>query len=115
MGNVIHVDNSAFFRKIMRAYLLELGIESESYEQGREALFAASTGAVSCVITGLELPDMKGEEFIQQLAALGHPISVIVFSAITDESRIKFLETQGVVGIVEKTSNWKKDLQNFFF
>ena len=114
MGRVIHVDNSMFFRKIMRAFLLELGLESESFDKGQDALIAARTGGASSVITGLELPDMKGEEFIQQLATLDQTISVIVFSANTDEERLEYLETLGVVGIVEKTSNWREDLRKFF-
>ena len=114
MSNIIHVDNGRFFRKIMRAFLSELGLESESYGQGHEALTAIKTGDVSCVITGLELPDMKGEEFIEQLAALNRPIPVIVFSANADGCRTEYLEAHGVVGIVQKTSNWKEDLRKFF-
>ena len=114
MDHVIHVDNSGFFRKIMRTFLLELGLESESFQQGWDALIAVKAGRASCVITALELPDMKGEEFIRQLAKMEQPVSVIVFSANLDEKRIKFLEAQGVLGIIEKTSNWKEDLRKFF-
>jgi len=114
MSSIIHVDNSGFFRKIMKAFLSELGLESESFDHGKEALAVLEAGNTSCVITGLELPDMKGEDFIDQIAALANPVSIIVFSAITDEDRIKHLETKGVVGIVEKTSNWKEELKKFF-
>ena len=114
MGLIIHVDNSAFFRKIMRAFLLELGFESEGFEKGRDALIAAKIEGASSVITGLELPDMRGEEFIKQLNKMGESIPVIVFSSHTDEERLRYLEMQGVVGIVAKTSNWKEDLRRFF-
>ena len=114
MSQIIHVDNSGFFRKIMRAFLSELGFQSESYESGLEALTAVKFGDTSCVITGLELPDIKGEDFISELAALQKPVSIIVFSSNTDENRNKFLESQGVVGIVQKTSNWKEELNKFF-
>ena len=114
MAYVIHVDNSGFFRKIMRAYLRELGFESEEFQLGKDALFAAQGGNVSCVITALELSDMKGEDFIEQLAVLDQKIPIIVFSATADKHRTEFLETRGVVGIVQKTSNWKDDLRRFF-
>jgi FixJ family two-component response regulator len=114
MSRIIHVDNSGFFRKIMRGFLSELGLESESFDLGRDALAKAKTGNVSCVITGLELPDMRGEDFIEQLASLKKPVSIIVFSASADENRDKFLETQGVLGMVQKTSNWKEELRKFF-
>ena len=115
MGRVIHVDNSKFFRKIMRTFLSEIGLESESFENGRDALFAAGNGETSCIITGLELPDMKGEEFIEKVVSLGLSIAIIVFSTDNNEERIDYLESHGVVGIVQKTSNWKEDLRKFFF
>lgn len=115
MSQVIHVDNSQFFRKIMKAYLAELGFESGSYDSGCEALSAVRAGGdVSCVITGLEFHDMKGEDFISSLVALDKPLSIIVFSSNTDEYRNNYLESLGVLGIVQKTSNWKEELRKFF-
>ena len=114
MGIIIHVDNSAFFRKIMKTFLLELGLESEGFGNGKDALIAAKVGSISSIITGLELPDMKGEEFIQQIAGLNKPLSIIVFSSSKNEERFKYLESLGVIGVVEKTSNWKEALRKFF-
>ena len=114
MSRIIHVDNSGFFRKIMKTFLSELGLESENFDRGRDVLAEAKTGNVSCVITGLELPDMRGEDFIHELTSLNKPVSIIVFSASADENRDKFLEKQGVLGMVQKSSNWKEELRRFF-
>ena len=114
MGYILHVDNSGFFRKIMKTFLSELGMESESHTSGYDALNAVKTGEVTCVITGLELPDMRGEDFIAQLLSTGIPLPIIVFSANEDENRNRYLESQGVIGIVLKSSNWKEVLRKFF-
>jgi len=114
MGQIIHVDNSGFFRKIMRTFLSELGFQSSSFESGHEALASIKNSEVSCVITGLELPDIKGEDFIGNLVSLENPVSIIVFSSNTDYERNKYLESLGVLGIVQKASNWKEELKKFF-
>jgi len=98
----------------MKTFLSELGFQSDSYESGKKALSAIKTDDVSCVITGLELSDVKGEAFISELAALERHISIIVFSSNTDERRTKFLEEQGVIGVVQKNSDWKEELNKFF-
>lgn len=114
MGRIVHVDNSGFFRKIMKLFLFELGYEYEGFSRGYDALFTVKNENIASVITGLELPDMKGEEFIRQLYLLQKPLSIIVFSSITSGERLKQLESMGVVGIVEKSSNWKEELRKFF-
>ena len=114
MSQIIHIDNSGFFRKIMKAFLSELGIESESYDRGHDALYAAKIGDASSVITALEMVDMSGEELVEQLSLLDRPISIIVFSSIEDNERLRHLEELGVVGFVQKTSNWKEELRKFF-
>jgi FixJ family two-component response regulator len=114
MSEIIHVDSSGFFRKIMKAYLSNLGLESESYDRGHDALYAAKLGNVSCVITAMEIVDMSGEELVEQLSLLEHPVSIIVFSSTTNQHRLKYLEELGVVGIVQKSSDWKEELHKFF-
>ena len=111
MSNIIHVDNSGFFRKMMKTFLLEIGLESESYSRGEDALDIVATGRVSCVITGLELVDMSGEELIKRLFFAPQPVSIIVVSSNSDETRNKYLEALGVMAIIQKTGTWKEDLR----
>ena len=84
MGRIIHVDNSEFFRKGMKALLSELALESEGFDRGEDALNAIKAGGVSGVIMGLELSDMSGEEFIKRLT----------------------------VSVIRKTENWKDKIRN---
>ena len=110
MGYFIHVDNSEFFRKQMKIYLSELGHETESFSRGDDAIKAVQAREVSCVITGLELSDMKGEELIRQLLASNDLLPIITVTGSKEEDRIKRINDLGVRAIVRKTGDWKETL-----
>jgi len=112
--NVIHVDNSGFFRKVMKSFLTELGVNSEDYSKGEEVLDAVGTHKVSCVITGLELPDMKGEELIRQLQFSGHSMTIIAVTASNNDERVQGLADMGVKATIQKGGNWKEKLREYF-
>jgi len=112
--NVVHVDNSAFFRKVMKAFLLGLGFECESYDRGEDVLDAVVARKITCVITGLELPDMKGEELIRKLLFSEHPMTIVAVTSSGDEDRIKRLADMGVRATIQKGGNWKEKLREYF-
>ena len=112
--NVVHVDNSSFFRKVIKIFLSELGVDSEDFERGEDVLDAVDKHKVSCVITGLELPDMSGEELIRQLIFSGHSMTIIAVTSSADEVRIKYIEDLGVKATIQKGGNWKEKLREYF-
>jgi DNA-binding NarL/FixJ family response regulator len=113
--HVIHVDNSGFFRKVMKVFLAELGIESVGYERGEDVLDAVESGKVSCVITGLELPDMRGEDLVRQLLFSAQPMTIIaVTSSSGDEERVQRLANMGVKATIQKGGDWKEKLREYF-
>ena len=111
---VVHADNSRFFRKVIKIFLGELGIDSDSYDCGEDVLDAVSNRKVSCVITGLELADMKGEELIKQLILSGHSMTIIAVTSSINEIRIRYLEDLGVKATIQKGGNWKEKLREYF-
>jgi FixJ family two-component response regulator len=113
MISVVHVDNSKFFRKVMTAFLAGLGMSCESYELGEDVLDAVHTRKVSCVITGLELADMSGEDLIRQLLFSAHPMTIIAVTAIGDDERIERLANLGVKATIQKGGNWKEKLREY--
>jgi len=114
MGHIIHVDNSRFFRKAMKFFLAELGLDSVDFERGEDALTAIRGGRVSCLITGLELPDMRGEELISRLGSYTQPMTVIAVTASGDDERTRHLETMGVKATIQKGGDWKEKLREYF-
>ena len=111
---VIHVDNSRFFRKVMQVFLTELGVNSEDFERGEDVLDAIGNRKVSCVITGLELVDMKGEDLIRQLIFSGHSMTIIAVTGSDDDERIRDLENLGVKATIQKGGDWKEKLREYF-
>jgi len=116
MRRVIHVDNSKFFRKLMKIFLAELGLTCDGYDLGDDALSAVMTGEVSCVITGLELPDMSGEKLISRIIAFAPSALtiIVVTSSAHDEERVKALEAMGVKATIQKAGDWKEKLREHF-
>lgn len=108
--HIIHVDNSEFFRKLMKTFLSELGLESEGFERGEDAMNAVKAGKVNCVITGLSLADMSGEEFIKRLTVSGQPLPVIVVSSSAGEENAMRLKALKVKAVISKTGDWKAEL-----
>ena len=112
--HVIHADNSVFFRKVIKVFLSELGIDSESFDRGQDVLNVAGRRKVSCVITGLELADMTGEELIRQLLYSGHLMTIIAVTSSHDTERIKNLDELGVKATIQKGGDWKEKLREYF-
>ena len=113
MRRIVHVDNSNFFRKLMKIFLAELGLESEGFNKGQDAVDAVDKGGVSCVITGLELPDMSGEKLIEKIKTTGRSLTIIAVTASGDEERVKNLETLGVKATIQKAGDWKEKLREY--
>jgi len=110
MKHIIHVDNSEFFRKQVKTFLTETGHYSESYSRGEEAIEAVESGNVNCVIMGLHLSDMSGEELVKRLIAYPKPVVKIVITASHNEDMFKRLEALGVKTIIHKSGDWKSEL-----
>jgi DNA-binding NtrC family response regulator len=112
--HVIHIDNSRFFRKVMEVFIAEMGCTYEGFDLGEDALDVIGIRKVSCVITGLELADMSGEELIRQFLFSGHSMTIIAVTGSEDEARIKRLEQLGVKATIQKGGNWKDKLREYF-
>jgi len=112
MKHIIHADNSEFFRKLMKSFLSEKGLECESFEKGEDAVSAVADGRATFVITGLSLADMSGEEFLKRLMTLPQKTPIIVVTSSDEAIKHKRLEALGVKAIILKSDDWKKELQN---
>jgi len=111
---VVHVDNSGFFRKVMNHFLSDLGFECKSYERGEDVLDAVEAHKVSCVITGLELLDMSGEELIRKLMFATNSMTIIAVTSSSNEERTQRLSELGVKATIQKGGDWKEKLREYF-
>ena len=111
---VVHVDNSKFFQKVMKVFLAELGIQSDSFERGEDVLDVVESHKVSCVITGLELADMSGENLIKKLMFASYGMTIIAVTSSDDDVRAQRLAELGVKATIQKGGNWKEKLREYF-
>jgi FixJ family two-component response regulator len=111
---VIHVDNSVFFRKVMKIFLTELGVDSDNFNRGEDVLDVIGNRRVSCVITGLELADMSGEELVKKLLFCGHSMTIIAVTGTENDARAQRLADLGVEATIQKGGNWKEKLREYF-
>jgi len=111
---VVHADNSAFFRKVMNHFLAELGIESKGFERGEDVLDAVEARKVSCVITGLELLDMSGEDLIKRLLFASYSMTIIAVTGDASEERAQRLSELGIKATIQKGGDWKEKLREYF-
>ena len=107
MSRIVHVDNSEFFRKLMKAFLSELGHESENFPRGEDIVNRVKAGKADWVITGMTLADMSGEELIKRLAVSAQSIPVIVVTSSDEEAQHKRLDALGVRAVIQKSGDWK--------
>jgi len=98
----------------MKFFLAELGLESVDFDRGEDALIAVMGGRVSCLITGLELPDMRGEELIRRLNISARQMTVIAVTASSDDERTRNLDALGVKATIQKGGDWKEKLREYF-
>ena len=110
MKKVIHVDNSDFFRKLMKNFLEKEGFEVESFDTTMEADVAILGGAMYMVIMGLAFADSSGEDFLSRTAeSYGGPI--IVVSSSVDSILEEKLIALGAAGAINKSGSWQGDLR----
>jgi DNA-binding response OmpR family regulator len=98
----------------MKVFLGELGLESKGFERGEDVLDAVEAHKVSCIITGLELLDMSGEELIRKLLFSTHSMTIIAVTSSKNEERAQRLSELGVKAIIQKGGNWKEQLREHF-
>ena len=110
MSRIYHVDNSEFFRKLMKSFLAEIGHEAEGSAKGEDAIAVVNAGEADCVITGMELIDMSGEEFVKRLIGSSSRAPIIVVTSNNDTAQEKRLEALGVKKVIQKAGEWKDEL-----
>ncbi|MDR0628099.1 MAG: response regulator [Treponema sp.] len=114
MKTIIHVDNSMFFRKILKIFLAEHGFLGESFSQGTEALKAIAQKDVAVVITGMVLSDMNGWKFIKKIIITSN-VPVIVLTSNTSEAEQYGLKALGIKAHILKSGAWKEKLLSYLY
>jgi DNA-binding response OmpR family regulator len=110
LKKIIHIDNSEFFRKLVKNFLAQEGFEVESFGNAEEAGMAVSGGQASMVISGLAFAGMEAEDFIRRTRE-NYAGPLVVISSSLDPQREAALRTLGVKAAIDKSGPWQEALK----
>ena len=110
MKNIIHVDNSEFFRKQMRLFLEGEGFSVEGFDSAQEANLTIGAGSADMVIMGLTFVDVDGYEFAKRIVESFTGPVIVVSSSLTKEKAGE-LKALGIVASFDKSETWKEGIK----
>ncbi|MCL2380159.1 MAG: response regulator [Treponema sp.] len=109
MRKIIHVDNSAFFRKFMKSFLAREGFEAESFDSAQDANMAIAGGDFDMVIVGLTFVDAEGEKFLGKIRQSYDGPIVVISSSV--DNREEEIMSMGVKDAISKSGPWQDRLR----
>ena len=80
-GRVLVVEDDASQRQMLADFLRDLGLEVVEASEGHEALDRFQKGPFDLVISDLRMPEMDGQELLQQIKALNPEVGVVLVTA----------------------------------
>jgi len=102
MKRVLILDDDRRTRRVLQILVEKLGLESNPFERGEDALRALEEESAALVLTDLMMPGIDGIEFMRRLRELDTRVPVIVLTAYgTVESAVEAMRL-GVVDFVAK-------------
>jgi PAS domain S-box-containing protein len=102
-GIVLLVDDEETVRGIGREMLQELGFETITANDGREALETVKNNpAITLVILDLTMPCMDGEQCFRELKQIRPDIKVIMSSGYNEQEVIQKFAGKGLSGFIQK-------------
>ena len=112
MKKIIHVDNSEFFRKLVKSFLQGEGFEVEGFDNAQDANMAIGTEIVDMVIMGLTFADIEGEEFLIKVVEIFAGPIIVISSSVDNKKEEELLEL-GAKAAISKSGPWKEDLKPY--
>ena len=103
MINILHVERGSFFRKVIKDIAIRSGLIHFESESAEEAFGILKENNIDLIITGLELADSSGEEFIEKLRRTQfNEIPVMVISSSDSMETYEKMFSLGVVDFIHK-------------
>ncbi len=99
MKKILHLDNSPFIRKIIKNIAIEKGLQFAESDCASEAMEILKAQEIDLIITGLELADTRGEDFITSLKKSS--FSSIPVIAVTSDNSLESREELFDLGVVD--------------
>ena len=103
MINILHVERGSFFRKVIKDIAMQSGLVHFESDSAETALDILKEEEIDLIITGLELTDTSGEDFIEKLRRTQfNEIPVMVISSSDSMEIYEKMFSLGVVDFIHK-------------
>lgn len=111
LHNVLIVDDDPVSLKILETALDSSGIKSHSAEDGKSAFDLFQKGNYQVVLTDIIMPNMDGQELIQNIKQTDKDPIILVLTTVSDVSRVIEIMKEGVHDYILKPIN-KTEINN---
>ncbi len=88
MNTVLVVEDDKKIARVVKVYLEEAGYHVVHFEKGRDAIDAFAKGLPLLVVLDLMLPDMTGEEILQEIREIGDVPVILLTAKTAPEERV---------------------------
>src|ERR1039457_281613 len=103
VGTVLLVDDEESVRGIAKGMLHELGFDTITAIDGREAIkIFKSNPDIDCVILDLTMPHMDGEQCFRELRHIKPEVKVIISSGYNEQEVTQKFVGKGLTGFIQK-------------
>ncbi len=99
---VLLVDDTPFFREVVRRYLADLDVEITTAVDGNDGLQALQNGSFDLVVSDIEMPNMNGWEFCKAAREQGHQIPFMALTSLAKADHEKQAKDCGFDDFEEK-------------
>ena len=96
------IDDDESFRTALVGLLLSLGYEAQGFASAVEFIDRGGEGSCDCIITDFSMPGMSGLDLIQQLAARGSAVPVIMVTGHSEPGLEAKASASGAVCLLIK-------------
>lgn len=105
-ANVMIVDDVKLMRKMLIAFLQELGyVNFVEACDGREALQQFESNSIDIIFLDIVMPDMNGIEALRTLKSINNEVPVIMLSSIAESETVQECIDTGASGYLNKPLN----------
>jgi FixJ family two-component response regulator len=96
------IDDDDSFRVALVESLSSLGYAADGYASAEDYIGSVGDKSFNCVVTDIHMPGMSGLDLMQQLAAQGSTVPVVLITARSDTSLSAKAAAAGAAGLLKK-------------
>lgn len=112
MLKILHLERSDLFRKVMKELVCRCGHQVVSVSTRTDARGRLAEGNIDLIVTGLELEDCRGEDFIRELNSSAEYRSLPII-VVTSTDSIEMRERLFALGVVDYMLKGDLDEERF--